>query len=409
MIKTQTLQRFFKSIGPGLLFAAAAIGVSHLVQSTRAGALYGLFFIPIILLTNFLKWPFFEAGPRYAQSTGKSLIHAYRIRYPWALGVVSFITVGSMFIVQATVTMVTAGLLQFLLPSSFHESLVIAVLLLVSVGILWWGKYSVLDKIIRYIVVILALATLIAVLIGLRLPMPVYDWTAFDWVKTEDIAFLVALLGWMPAPLDISIWHSTWTVAGKDVGKKPYQPWDFRVGYWGTTIMAVLFLLLGAIFLFSGKQSIPTSAVDFAGHLMDVYAQTLGKAYWLVLMAAVACMFSTTLAVLDAYPRVCTFLMANAQKDNEDESASSKWYRPLVVLVAVGAWLITSVFSGQMISLVQLATTIAFVSAPVIAFLNIKSMELLEKSQQPVKLNTFTAYFGLAALTVFSVYYLFIF
>ena len=31
-------KNFLKSIGPGLLFAGAAIGVSHLVQSTRAGA-----------------------------------------------------------------------------------------------------------------------------------------------------------------------------------------------------------------------------------------------------------------------------------------------------------------------------------------------------------------------------------
>ena len=30
-----------KRLGPGLLFAGAAIGVSHLVQSTRAGADFG--------------------------------------------------------------------------------------------------------------------------------------------------------------------------------------------------------------------------------------------------------------------------------------------------------------------------------------------------------------------------------
>ena len=30
-----------KKLGPGLLFAGAAIGVSHLVQSTRAGADFG--------------------------------------------------------------------------------------------------------------------------------------------------------------------------------------------------------------------------------------------------------------------------------------------------------------------------------------------------------------------------------
>ena len=30
-----------KAVGPGILFAGACIGVSHLVQSTRAGAGYG--------------------------------------------------------------------------------------------------------------------------------------------------------------------------------------------------------------------------------------------------------------------------------------------------------------------------------------------------------------------------------
>jgi len=34
--------KIIKKLGPGLLFAGAAIGVSHLVQSTRAGADFGL-------------------------------------------------------------------------------------------------------------------------------------------------------------------------------------------------------------------------------------------------------------------------------------------------------------------------------------------------------------------------------
>ncbi len=32
------LYRYRKTFGPGILFACTAIGVSHLVQSTRAGA-----------------------------------------------------------------------------------------------------------------------------------------------------------------------------------------------------------------------------------------------------------------------------------------------------------------------------------------------------------------------------------
>ena len=35
---------WFKRLGPGILFASTAIGVSHLVQSTRVGANYDLAF-----------------------------------------------------------------------------------------------------------------------------------------------------------------------------------------------------------------------------------------------------------------------------------------------------------------------------------------------------------------------------
>ena len=47
-------------LGPGLLFAGAAIGVSHLVQSTRAGADFGFGLIWALILVNLFKYPFFQ-------------------------------------------------------------------------------------------------------------------------------------------------------------------------------------------------------------------------------------------------------------------------------------------------------------------------------------------------------------
>ncbi|MBL4652913.1 MAG: hypothetical protein JKY53_08635 [Flavobacteriales bacterium] len=46
------LSNFLKTLGPGILFASTAIGVSHLVQSTRAGAEYGFELLWLVLLTN---------------------------------------------------------------------------------------------------------------------------------------------------------------------------------------------------------------------------------------------------------------------------------------------------------------------------------------------------------------------
>src|SRR5690606_3064481 len=58
-----------KALGPGLLFAGAAVGVSHLVQSTRAGASFGLALMVFVLAANVFKYPAFQFGPRYAIAT----------------------------------------------------------------------------------------------------------------------------------------------------------------------------------------------------------------------------------------------------------------------------------------------------------------------------------------------------
>ena len=74
----ERLSRMMRTFGPGIMFASTAIGVSHLVQSTRAGAEFGFGLVAIVLLANILKYPFFEFSSRYANATGTSLIDGYK-------------------------------------------------------------------------------------------------------------------------------------------------------------------------------------------------------------------------------------------------------------------------------------------------------------------------------------------
>jgi Mn2+/Fe2+ NRAMP family transporter len=46
---------FWAVLGPGILYTAAAVGVSHLVYAIRAGAVYGLAMIPFILFFCMIK------------------------------------------------------------------------------------------------------------------------------------------------------------------------------------------------------------------------------------------------------------------------------------------------------------------------------------------------------------------
>ena len=105
-------KNLLKTLGPGILFASTAIGVSHLVQSTRAGADYSFGLIAAIIIANLLKYPFFEYGSRYANSTGTSLIDGYKKMGKWMLILYFIITISTMFFVTAAVGMVTAGFME---------------------------------------------------------------------------------------------------------------------------------------------------------------------------------------------------------------------------------------------------------------------------------------------------------
>ena len=67
----------FKAFGPGILMASAAIGGSHIVASTQAGALYGWQLAIIVILVNVFKYPFFRFGTQYTLERKKSLIYGY--------------------------------------------------------------------------------------------------------------------------------------------------------------------------------------------------------------------------------------------------------------------------------------------------------------------------------------------
>ena len=99
-----------KNLGPGLLFASMAIGTSHLVLSTKAGAQYGWIMIIPIILANILKYPFFEFGVRYTNVTKKSLIEGYLNMGRKYLWLYALITLVSVFTILAALYVVTAGL-----------------------------------------------------------------------------------------------------------------------------------------------------------------------------------------------------------------------------------------------------------------------------------------------------------
>jgi len=408
-----TFRKFLKILGPGLLYAGAAVGVSHLVQSTRAGASYGFELLWILILSNAVKYPFFEFGPRYAAATGKSLIDGYRNLGKWAVIMFAILTIATMFSIQAAVTIVTAGLVGNVFNLSLNAVQISGIILVVIMLILMIGRYKVLDNLMKFVMVLLAVSTLAAVIFSIGKASPV-EAGHFNWTNHTDILFLIAFIGWMPAPLDLTVWQSLWTNAKYESSKlKPelkYVLLDFKIGYIGTILLAIGFLSLGALILSGTGQELSSKGVDFAHQLISLYTFSIGNwAYYIIAIAAITTMFSTTITVLDAYPRVMkplTIMFFPKLKEEKNGLDRQSWI--WIIIVVAGALIFINYLGKTMITMVDIATTLSFVTAPLLAFLNYKVVtgKQMPENARPGKGLKIYAWIGIIFLSVFTFFYI---
>ncbi len=401
------------AFGPGLILAAAAIGVSHLVQSTRAGAEFGFMLIWAIVLANLSKYPFLEFGPRYTITTGECIINGYQKLGKWALWTFTGFTMLTMCIVQAAVTIVTASLASELTGIELTPLAWSAIILAICIAILSRGKYSALDRAIKIIIVVLSISTLIAVIVAFTQSGDAPKPDAPDIWNVAGISFLIALMGWMPILIDASAWHSLWILERiKQTGYKPTLKetlTDFNVGIIGAAIMALGFLSLGALILFGSGEDFAVSGSQFANKLISLYTSTLGDwAYWIIIICAFTAMFSTTLTVTDAYPRTVSYIL-NMKRPEGEKKPFVTSYNGILILISIISVGVLFLAGSRFIFMVDLATTISFLSGPVFAYINYKLIfsDHFPNEHKPKLWLKVLSWFGMIFITGFALVFIY--
>lgn len=416
-------KRFLKGLGPGILFASTAIGVSHLVQSTRAGALFGFGLLWAVILANLLKYPFFEYGSRYANVAGESIIDGYRRMGKWALWLYTIITAGSMFFVSSAVGAVTASFLDKLFGISaslgdMGSQVAIVALIVLTVAVLWMGQYGGLDRLIKIIGTVLLVSTITAVTI-LVIEGPKNDPFVFfskEAIQLDSVhfGFLIALMGWMPTAIDLSAWNSLWTL--ERIKQTSYKPsvWEtvrnFRISYIITAVLAPCLLLLGAYLLYGTNYEMPQNSADFANAIIGLYSETFGK--WsspVITASAFSIMLGTSIAVFDGYARSGERIIVLLRGKETDEGQDfHKIYKMLLLVMALGTFTITFLFSNALKTLVDVATSLSFVVAPVIAWINYRMVTAASfpADKRPGTGMRILSVAGIAFLGVFTIIYL---
>ena len=401
------MTKFLQKLGPGLLFAGAAIGVSHLVQSTKAGANFGFGLLWALLLINLIKYPFFQFGPRYAAATGESLLEGYNKLGKGVLKAYALLTIATMFTIQTAVTIVTAGIASTLFGSEVSMEIWSVIILSICFLLLLVGKYSLLDKMMKVIIIVLSLSTLFAVAAAFINFTNEPEWTQIVPSTDVELIFLIAFMGWMPAPLDVSIWHSLWAIQKKKQEQNfnsKTASLDFNIGYLGTIVLGIGFLMLGGLVMHGSGKSFSANGGEFSLQLIEMYTQNLGEwSYIIIGVAALTTMFSTTLTTLDASPRAM-----NKTLELILDKPLNNGYKVWLIVLIIGTISIFFFFLSEMGSLIKIATILSFLTAPFYALMNyiLICSKHTPQSFRPSKMMHFLSISGILFLIGFNIWYI---
>jgi len=191
--------------------------------------------------------------------------------------------------------------------------------------------------------------------------------------------------------------------------------WDFRAGHVISFVLACIFLLLAAVWLYPS----PVEGRVVMGEIAGIFTESLGPAWMSVFMlGAFAATFSTAFNYFDGWPRIVgacsrnlfrgTAELSGIAPEGLTEAHRGTWYSEyniyratmlysLVASVAIVAGLERPVF------LVLVASALAAFVAPVIFFLNFYyCLVIIPRQDRAFYPSTFARWFGWTSLVVFT-------
>ena len=365
-------------LGPGLVFAATAVGVSHLVQSTRAGAEFGLTLLVLILAACAIKYPAFRFGAEYAALTGRTVLSGYERQGRWLLALILLATFIEGVGVVPAVTLVTVGLGMNLLGMQVDAIIATVTTVLVASIVLLVGRYRVLENITRVFVALFAILTVVATLAAIAGIAPGQPLTVPFEFNEANLFFSVSVAGWMPIGLGGSIFLSAWVIARGRTSGQPVTPrvalFDFHVGYIASVVLALCFLIMGTVVLLGREVEMAGSSGVFAVQFVGIFTEAIGQwTHLVVSVAAITVMLSTVLAVVDGFPRVYANVATKLAR-SAGVPSQERLYRGFLWLQIVTSGAVLYVLPRSFGAFIDFITALGFLTGPVVAFMNHRIM-----------------------------------
>lgn len=400
-------------MGPGILFAFVTMAGSHLVQSTFAGADYGLKIIPFIFLIYILKYPFFEFAQRYTNVTQQTLLQGYLQLGRFTLILFTILVAITSFATIAAISLLTSNVIAYLFNATISPLVFSIALLSLCCFILLIGNYPWLDRIIKLIFLILIIATFTTFYIAIsKGSHELIHSSSLPVFTLGSLPFLVALTGWMPAPIEASVWTTLWTRARNRLTH--YHPTlketliDLKIGYLISLVLAIMFVVLGAVVILGSGENLSDAGIIFVEQLLTLYTTNIGKWSEPIIALALFCiMFSSLLTCLDAYPRSLAASIVLLFPNFRNQVKLLYWV--LLILLFFISVIFSGAYYNRMKELLDFATTLSALAAPIFGYMNyrvVTNEKLMPKQSKPSLFLILHAKLGLLFLLCISIFFI---
>jgi len=458
-----------RKFGPGMMLMMTGIGTSHLVTAPVAGGRFGYALLWCLPIAYIFKYYGFEMAIRFTHATGRSILDAYATAWKkipiWYVLITTIIQsavgqAGRLIAAAAVVFYFFRMYLGFDIPGvdDDRELAVYGLILgILSVVIILRGRYAAVELATKIAAGVLIVCTFAVYVVQ---PAPVSEFVHFFQLDTPEGSWLIvaSFLGLLPTGIDVSLQASEWGKA-KKVGmgrlrgrmereglarkfdafsgskqdlsvdrsllpahaQEYCRRWfkigllDFRLGHLISFILAAIFLLLAAVWLYPSE--VRGNAV--MGEIARIFTDGVGPHLMVIfLVGALAATYSTALNYFDGWPRVvgacCRNLFrgtASLPRTSREELSTEQrrtWYSEYNIYRAsmfFSLFASVAIIAGlpRPVYLVLIASALAFFVAPVIFFLNLYyCLTVIRKDDRTFYPSVFATWFGWLSLIVFT-------